>query len=111
MFYFIEQMKLEVIEADKTIKGLQADVRILREKNKELERKFSVEKMLREGAEAKVKPLKKKLRELKDMLPEGALDASGRTKSSQPDSASGDEVIIPPLSSERPPKANATQRM
>ena len=69
VFYFLDQMKMEVTEADKTIKSLQADLRFVKEKNKELEmkareaeRKYQEEKLVREGAERKCKALRKKLR-------------------------------------------------
>jgi hypothetical protein len=72
VFYFLEQMKAEVSEADRTTKLLQKEVKFLKEKNKELEAKsremekrWKDQKANREAAEAKVRLLKKKLRELK----------------------------------------------
>lgn len=72
VFYFLEQMKAEVSEADRNTKLLQKEVKFLKEKNKELEAKsremekrWKDQKANREAAEAKVRLLKKKLRELK----------------------------------------------
>ncbi|KAL7568020.1 hypothetical protein ACA910_004602 [Epithemia clementina (nom. ined.)] len=77
VFYFLDQMRSEVLDADRTIKSLQSemksmqnDMRFLKEKNKELEakardaeRKFHEERGLREAAEKKLKALKKMIRE------------------------------------------------
>lgn len=68
MFHFLEQMKLEVVNAEKIIKSLQSDNKFLRGKNKELEAKcnevdrmHAEEKVARESAELKIKTLKKRL--------------------------------------------------
>ena len=73
VFYFLEQMKTEVSEADRSTKLLQKEVKFLKEKNKELEaksremeRRWKDQKVNREAAEAKVRFLKKKLREVKE---------------------------------------------
>jgi len=70
MFHFLDQLKLEVVEADKMIKSLQSDTKFLRGKNKELElrckesdRKCIQEKTAREDVEAKLRKLRKKLKE------------------------------------------------
>jgi len=72
VYYFLDQMKLEVTEADKTIKCLQKDMKFLRDKNKELEarnteveRRLHEERSVREAAEARVRTLRKKVKELK----------------------------------------------
>jgi len=69
VFYFLDQMKLEVTDADKTIKQLQSDMKHMKERNKQLEaqlrdseRKAVEEKTLRETAERKLRALRKKLR-------------------------------------------------
>jgi hypothetical protein len=74
VFYFLEQMKAEVSEADRNTKLLQKEVKFLKEKNKELETKsremekrWKDQKAHREAAELKVKFLKKKLKELKEL--------------------------------------------
>jgi hypothetical protein len=67
---------------------------LLRDKNKELERKHTEEKLARETAEAKVKSLKKKIRELKEQLPEGATAPEGIAKfkkTNEEENAYGDE--------------------
>jgi FtsZ-binding cell division protein ZapB len=72
VFHFLDQMRLEVTNAERTIKSLQSDSKFLREKNKELEaklreteRKLSHEKAVREAIELKNRALRKKLRSLK----------------------------------------------
>jgi len=74
IFYFLDQMRSEVTEADRTIKSLNTDMKCLRDKNKELESKlrdmekrWMDEKAAREMAESKVKSLKKKARELREL--------------------------------------------
>jgi hypothetical protein len=76
VFYFLDQMKMEVTEADRCIKTLQTDMKLLRDKNKELEaknreldRKLREEKGLREKVEARNADLRKKLREAKGEPP------------------------------------------
>jgi len=122
VFYFIDQMKMEVVEADRAIKSLQTDIRLLREKNKELERKHTEEKLAREAAEAKVKSLKKKVRELKEQVPEGAAAPEGTAKpkkmnddNAYADEKKSSEVIAAPgdsyaASAEQPPRSQAAQR-
>lgn len=70
VFYFLDQMRNEVTDADRTIKSLQKDMKFMREKNKELEaknreleRRLREEQALRETAQAKLKALKKKGRD------------------------------------------------
>jgi len=82
MLHFLDQMKLEATEADKFIISIQKDLKFLRDRNKELEMKccegekrFIEEKKSREIAEAKVKCLKKKLRETKPYPPMVPVDA------------------------------------
>lgn len=72
MFHFLEQMKLEVTDAEKLTKSLQSDNKFLREKNKELEarcnevdKRYAEEKVAREAAESKMKSLKKRLKEIR----------------------------------------------
>lgn len=72
VFYFLDQMRNEVTDADRTIKSLQKDMKFMREKNKELEaknreleRRLREEQALRETAQAKLKALKKKGRDEK----------------------------------------------
>ena len=74
VLYFLDQMKSEVIEADRNIKSLNTDLKCLREKNKELEAKLRdtekrlmEEKVAREAVETKVKLLKKRFRDLKEL--------------------------------------------
>eukprot|EP00550_Attheya_septentrionalis_P012575 CAMPEP_0198304816 /NCGR_PEP_ID=MMETSP1449-20131203/57594_1 /TAXON_ID=420275 /ORGANISM="Attheya septentrionalis, Strain CCMP2084" /LENGTH=947 /DNA_ID=CAMNT_0044007345 /DNA_START=185 /DNA_END=3028 /DNA_ORIENTATION=+ len=73
VLYFLDQMKLEVTDADRTIKELQSGMKFLREKNKELEarnreseKRCVEEKTAREASEAKVKSLRSKLKEMKE---------------------------------------------
>jgi hypothetical protein len=96
VFHFLDQMRTEVTQADKLIKTLQAENRLLvscgirfkvdpkpmvtkltsrlqKERNKELEakvidgeRKFREEKAVREAADAKLKALRRKVRSMKE---------------------------------------------
>jgi hypothetical protein len=73
VFYFLEQMKCEITEADRNAKSLQKEVKFLKEKNKELEAKsrdmekrWKEEKANREVAESKSRQLKKRLKEVKE---------------------------------------------
>lgn len=122
MLHFLDQMKLEATEADKFIISLQKDLKFLREKNKELEmnwlkaeKQCLEEKKSREIAEAKLKCLKKKMKETKvhqhmvpvveqekgnccDLLgvstrPEPKLSQSGSTTFSSMTTCSEDELL------------------
>ncbi|CAB9511457.1 secreted protein [Seminavis robusta] len=89
VFYFLDQMKNEVTEADRTIKTLQKDMKFMREKNKELEarnrdleRRLREEQALREAAQAKLRQMKRKGRDEKT----GAEVEDGQRKSRPNDS-------------------------
>mmetsp|Transcript_12186 Transcript_12186/g.13971 ORF Transcript_12186/g.13971 Transcript_12186/m.13971 type:complete len:923 (-) Transcript_12186:152-2920(-) len=75
MFHYLEQMKGEVSEADRTLKVHQKEVKFLKDRNKELEQKcremekrWKEEKMIREASENKVRNLKKKIKDLKESI-------------------------------------------
>ena len=92
----------------------------MREKNKELERKHVEEKLARETAEAKVRSLKKRMRELKEQMPDGAVVPDGNTKtneynergakgeSGEANAASGGSNDT--MSADQPPKGRAPQQ-
>mmetsp|Transcript_16231 Transcript_16231/g.23778 ORF Transcript_16231/g.23778 Transcript_16231/m.23778 type:complete len:595 (+) Transcript_16231:108-1892(+) len=95
MFHFLDQLKLEVVEADKMIKTLQNDVKFLRGKNKELEARcneseirYMEEKASREESDAKIRSLKKRLKEMKEQK---------ETKSQVTMTSSATSIPMPPI--------------
>ena len=103
VFYFLDQMKSEVSEADRHTKLLQKEVKFLKEKNKELEAKsremekrWKDQQANREAAEAKIRLLKKTLKELKDgrnedeLLGESIEDTHSEIEKSSRSSSIGD---------------------
>ncbi|GMI18684.1 hypothetical protein TrLO_g2164 [Triparma laevis f. longispina] len=63
--YFLAQVATEANQLTQTVKNLQNEAKLLREKNKELEQKFVEERKLREDAEAKLTKVRKKYDALK----------------------------------------------
>ena len=85
-----------------------------------MERKHVEEKLARETAEAKVRSLKKRMRELKEQMPDGAVVPDGNTKtneyndrgdegkSCEANAASGGSNDT--MSADQPPKGRAPQQ-
>ncbi|GAX10486.1 hypothetical protein FisN_21Lh187 [Fistulifera solaris] len=98
VFHFLDQMRTEVTQADKLIKTLQTENRLLKERNKELEakvidgdRKFREEKAFREATDAKLKALRKKVRSMKEGSEIQKEDDSTLTTAQQSENAEADQ--------------------
>jgi len=72
-FHLLEQLKLEVTGGDRSIKNLHIDLKLLRDKNKDLEsknreldRKYKDERKAKEAAEKRLFELKKQLKAIQD---------------------------------------------
>jgi len=103
-FYLLDQMKIEVTDADKCIKTLQTDMKVLRDKNKdleaknrELETKLREEQTLREKSEMRNMDLRKKLREAKDEIKTAKLVGKNSQEENEVSRKIGDAVGEKPI--------------
>mmetsp|Transcript_15955 Transcript_15955/g.31863 ORF Transcript_15955/g.31863 Transcript_15955/m.31863 type:complete len:760 (-) Transcript_15955:40-2319(-) len=84
LLHNMECLRVEVVEADKSLASLKSDNRFLRDKNKELEgknqdleRRLAEEKSLREAMDAKYRNLRQKVREQQLLENNHSLSADG----------------------------------